>query len=248
MKRFANNNVLITGGSSGIGLAAAKAFLEEGANVWITGRNKKALENIEDEIKDKNLHTLVSDTSNFKDIDHIVQVLNEKSIKLDSLFLNAGIASFNTIALTTEEEFDNQFNTNVKGVYFTLQKLIPFLNEGASITINGSTNATASSIGSAVYAATKAAVVKIAKTAANELAPQKIRVNVLSPGPTLTKGLKEALPNEALEYLAGNTALQRIGQPEEIAKTVLFLSSNEASFITGIELIVDGGLLNYTLK
>lgn len=248
MKKFINKNVLITGGSSGIGLATAKAYLREGAQVWITGRNKTALENIKTELNNEKLNILVSDTSNLNHIDKIVQALETQNIKLDSLFINAGIATFKPISIATEEEFDAQFNTNVKGAYFTLQKLIPLLNEGASVIFNGSTNATASTLGSSIYAATKAALIKIAQTAANELAPQKIRVNTLSPGPTLTSGLKEAVPNEALEYLANNTALQRIGEPEEIAQAVLFLSSNEASFISGIELVVDGGLLNYTLK
>jgi len=248
MKKFTNKNVLITGGSSGIGLATAKAFLEEGANVWITGRNHKSLASIKDELNNVNLHVLASDTSNLQDIDKISKTFSEKSIKIDSLFLNAGIATFNPIALATEEEFDSQFNTNVKGAYFTLQKLIPYLNDGASVTINGSTNATASGIGSSIYSATKAAIIKIAKIAANELALQKIRVNTISPGPTLTSGLKGAVPNEALDYLAENTALQRLGEPNEIANAVLFLSSTDASFITGIELVVDGGLLNYTIK
>jgi len=248
MKKFTNKNVLITGGSSGIGLATAKAFLEEGANVWITGRNQQSLQIIKDELDNNNLNILVSDTSNLIDIDKIAQVLIDKSIKLDSLFLNAGIATFNPILLTTEEEFDSQFNTNVKGAYFTLQKLIPYLNEGASVIINASTNATASGIGSSIYSATKAAIIKIGKIAANELASQKIRVNILSPGPTLTSGLKEAIPNQALDFLAENTALKRLGKPEEIAQAVIFLSSKEASFITGVELVVDGGLINYSLK
>jgi len=164
------------------------------------------------------------------------------------LFLNAGIATFKPIALSTEEDFDSQFNTNVKGAFFTLQKMMPYLNEGASVIINGSTNATASALGSSIYAATKAAIVKIAKVAANELADQKIRVNVVSPGPTLTRGLEGAVPTEALDYLASITAVKRLAEPIEIANAVLFLSSNEAKFITGTELIVDGGLLNYAQK
>lgn len=248
MKKFTNKNVLITGGSSGIGLATAKAFLQDGANVWITGRNKQVLEEIKADINSEKFNILVSDTSNLKDIDKIVDILENKNIKLDSVFLNAGIAKFNSISLTTEEEFDAQFNTNVKGAFFTLQKIIPLLNENSNVTINGSTNATASGIGSSIYSATKSAIIKIAKIAANELAPEKIRVNVISPGPTLTNGLKGVVPNEALDYLAGNTAVQRLANPEEIAKAVLFISSDDAAFITGTELVVDGGLLTYSMK
>jgi len=248
MNNFTEKNVLITGGSSGIGLATANAFLENGANVWITGRNTEALNKIKESNTDQQLNTFVADTSNLAEIDRLVNHLNLHAIKLDALFINAGIAKFNSIEMTTEEEFDAQFGTNVKGAFFTLQKLIPLLNDGASITINGSTNATASGMGSSVYAATKAAIIKISKVAANELAARKIKVNVLSPGPTMTEGLKAAVPTDALGYLAGNTALQRLADPKEIAQAVLFLSSDQSSFITGTELIVDGGLLNYSLK
>lgn len=178
----------------------------------------------------------------------MVQTFKTQELKFDTVFLNAGIATFNAIEMVTEEEFDAQFNTNVKGVFFMLQHIIPFLNDGASVIVNASTNATASGIGSSVYSATKSAVIKIAKIAANELADRNIRVNVVSPGPTFTTGLENAVPQEALSYLAEKTALQRLALPEEIGKVVEFISSDHSSFITGTEIIVDGGLLNYTMR
>lgn len=248
MKNFENKNVIITGGTAGIGFATTQAFLNEGAQVWITGRSLETLQKIKNEINNDKLNIIVSDTSNLAGINLLDTEIKKQNIKIDVLFLNAGIATFKPIALSTEEDFDSQFNTNVKGAFFTLQKMMPYLNEGASVIINGSTNATASALGSSIYAATKAAIVKIAKVAANELAEQKIRVNVVSPGPTLTRGLEGAVPTEALDYLASITAVKRLAEPIEIANAVLFLSSNEAKFITGTELIVDGGLLNYAQK
>jgi len=248
MKKFENKNVIITGGTAGIGFATTQAFLNEGAQVWITGRSLSTLEQIKNELNNENLHIVVSDTSTLNGIEMLKNTIEQKNVKIDVLFLNAGIANFKPITLATEEDFDTQFNTNVKGAYFTLQKMIPFLNEGASVIINGSTNATASALGSSIYAATKAAIVKIAQVAANELAEQKIRVNVVSPGPTLTRGLEGAVPTEALDYLASKTAVQRLAEPIEIANAVLFLSSDQAKFITGTELVVDGGLLNYAQK
>lgn len=248
MKNFENKNVIITGGTAGIGFATTQAFLNEGAQVWITGRSLETLQKIKNEINNDKLNIIVSDTSNLAGINLLDIEIKKQNIKIDVLFLNAGIATFKPIALSTEEDFDQQFNTNVKGAFFTLQKMMPYLNEGASVIINGSTNATASALGSSIYAATKAAIVKIAKVAANELAEQKIRVNVVSPGPTLTRGLEGAVPTEALDYLASITAVKRLAEPIEIANAVLFLSSNEAKFITGTELIVDGGLLNYAQK
>ena len=241
-------NVLVTGGTTGIGLAAAQLFLERGNNVWISGRSADNLNSAQSVLNSDQLQTLVADTTKLGDIDKVSRTLQEQNVKLDVLFLNAGIAVFSTLESATESEFDAQFNTNVKGVFFTIQKLIPVLNEGASIVINGSTNATASGIGSSVYSATKAAVIKIAKIAANELAPKGIRVNVVSPGPTLTPGLKDAVGEGALSFLSEKTAMQRLAEPNEIAKAVYFLASDEASFVTGTELIVDGGLINYSLK
>lgn len=242
-------NIFITGATSGIGQATAKLFLNNNNNqVWITGRNKENLNRTAEILKSENLKTIQSDTSKINDIKEIANYFKQNNIKLDTLFLNAGIAEFNPIDIVTEEEFDAQFNTNVKGVFFTIQHLIPYLNEEASIIINASTNATATGIGSSVYSATKSAVVKIAQITANELAHKKIRVNVVSPGPTLTKGLKDAIPDDSLNYLAEKTALQRLAMPEEIGNVVEFLASEKSSFINGTEIIVDGGMLNFTMR
>jgi NAD(P)-dependent dehydrogenase (short-subunit alcohol dehydrogenase family) len=244
--KFNQKNIVITGGTTGIGLATAKAFIAEGANVWITGRKANNLQKAADEINSPNLKTIVSDTAKIADIDILATAI--AGIKLDVLFLNAGIATFTPIADTTEADFDAQFNTNVKGHYFTLQKLLPNLVDGASVILTSSTVATATNVGTSVYSATKGALNKIAQIAANELADRKIRVNIISPGPIQTPGLESAVPPEAKAYLAAATALQRIGDADEIAKPVLFLASADASFINGTELLVDGGYINYALK
>jgi len=245
---FTNKNVVITGGTTGIGLATAKAFINAGANVWITGRNATNLQKAADEINDSKLATVVSDTSKLDEISILEKAVTEAGNKVDVLFLNAGIATFEPIEQVTEANFDAQFNTNVKGHFFTLQRLLPHLTDGASVIFTSSTVATASNSGASVYSATKGALNRIAKIAANELAGRKIRVNIVSPGPILTPGLENAVPAEAKDYLASVTALQRMGDPDEIAKTVLFLASDAASFISGTEIVVDGGYLNYATK
>lgn len=245
---FINKNVLITGGTTGIGLATAKEFIKSGANVWITGRNSENLKNAAAEIDSSKLKTIVADTANLSDLSLLEKAFAEGGNKLDVLFLNAGIATFSPIEEVTEADFDAQFNTNVKGHFFTLQKLLPHLAEGSSVLFTSSTVATAANLGTSVYSATKGALNKIAQIAANELASKKIRVNIVSPGPISTPGLHKVVPEEAKEYLAGATAMQRIGDAAEVAKTVLFLASDNASFITGTELLVDGGYTTYALK
>lgn len=245
---FKNKNVVVTGGTTGIGLATAKAFINAGANVWITGRSAENLEKATAEINSPNLKTVVSDTAKLEGIAVLEKAIAENGAKLDVLFLNAGIAVFAPIEQVTEADFDAQFNTNVKGYFFTLQKLIPHLADGASVLFTSSTVATASNLGASVYSATKGAVNKIAQIAANELAGRRIRVNIVSPGPVATPGLENAVPAEAKEHLAAATALQRLGHPDEIANTVLFLASDAASFITGTEILADGGYINYSMK
>lgn len=245
---FTNKSVVITGGTTGIGLATAKAFIGAGANVWITGRNANNLQKAASEINSPKLNTVVSDTSKLTEISILEKAIEDYGNKVDVLFLNAGIATFEPIEKVTEENFDAQFNTNVKGHFFTLQKLLPHLADGAAVIFTSSTVATAANSGASVYSATKGALNKIAQIAANELADRKIRVNIVSPGPVLTPGLENAVPEEAKAFLASATALQRLGDPSEIAKTVLFLASDAASFINGTEIVADGGYLNYALK
>lgn len=245
---FKNKNVVITGGTTGIGLATAKAFIGAGANVWITGRNAGNLEKAATEINSPKLKTVISDTSKLPEIEVLEKAVAESGSKLDVLFLNAGIAVFAPIEQVTEADFDAQFNTNVKGHFFTLQKLLPHLANGAAVLFTSSTVATASNLGTSVYSSTKGALNKIAQIAANELAERKIRVNIISPGPVATPGLDNAVPAEAKEHLAAATALQRLGNPDEIANAVLFLASDAASFITGTEILADGGYINYAMK
>lgn len=241
-------NVVITGDSEGIGFAAAQAFINTGANVWITGRSIEKLQAAASKINSPNLKTLVADTSSLAGISILEKAIAEDGKNIDILLLNAAVAYFSPIEHTTEEIFDAQFNTYVKGHYFTLQKLIPHLANGATVLFTSSAAATAANLNGSVYAATKGALNKIAQVAANELADRKIRVNIISPGVTETQGLTNLLPKEALGYLASVSALQRLGTPEEIAKTILFLSSEDASFITGTELLVDEGYTNYAFK
>ncbi|MDN3582873.1 SDR family oxidoreductase [Mucilaginibacter flavus] len=245
---FTGKNVVITGGSTGIGLATAKAFINAGANVWITGRSAGNLEKAAAEINSPNLQTVVADTAQLPEIAVLEKAVTQAGNKVDVLFLNAGIATFTPIEQATEADFDAQFNTNVKGHYFTLQKLIPHLVNGASVIFTSSTVATATNVGTSIYSATKGALNKIAQIAANELADRKIRVNIVSPGPVQTPGLESVIPPEAKAYLAAATALQRLGDADEIAKTVLFLASDDASFINGAEFLVDGGYINYATK
>lgn len=243
-----NKNVVITGGSTGIGLATAKAFINAGANVTITGRSAANLQKAAEEINSPNLKTLVSDTSNFEGISVLEKAITESGSKLDVLFLNAAIATFGPIESVTEAEFDAQFNTNVKGHFFTLQKLLPHLADGSSVIFTSSVVATGSGIGTSVYSATKGALNKIAQIASNELAGRKIRVNIVSPGPIQTPGLESVLNEEGKSQMAAATGLQRLGTADEIANTVLFLASDAASYISGADITADGGYLTYSRK
>ncbi|MFW0738067.1 SDR family oxidoreductase [Flavobacterium sp. T12S277] len=244
MKKLENKVAIVTGGNSGIGYAAAAEFVANGAKVIVTGRNKKALEKAETEL---NVTGIVSDQSDLESIDRLVAEVKAKFGKVDVLFLNAGIAAFAPVDAASEEHYDSIMNVNVKGVYFTVQKILPILNDGGSIVFNTSINAHVGMPNSSVYAASKAAVLSLNKVFATELAARKIRVNAVSPGPVETPlygklGLEKAEVEGFGAVLSEKILLKRFGQASEVAKTVLFLASDDASFITGSEIVIDGGL------
>jgi len=246
MSRFKDKQVLITGGSTGIGLATAKAFIAEGAHVTITGKSPENLKSAAAEVGGNNLKTVISDTGDLASIDTLVESVAKSGKKLNVLFLNAGIASFAPLEATSVEAFDAMFNVNVKGLYFTLQKLLPHLAEGASVILTSSVVSTGALANASAYAATKAAVSSIGRIIATELAPKKIRVNVVSPGPIDTPIFgKAGLPAEVADgfrnTLADGLPLKRLGQANEVANAVLYLASEGATFVTGVELYVDGG-------
>lgn len=244
MKNLENKTAIVTGGNSGIGYAAAAELVSRGAQVIVTGRNKEALAKAETEL---NVTGIVADQSDLKSIDNLVEEVKAKFGKIDIVFLNAGIASFSPLESAPEDHYDSIMNVNAKGVYFTVQKLLPVLNDGASIIFNTSINAHVGMPNSSVYAASKAAVLSFNKVFAVELASRKIRVNAVSPGPVETPLYgKLGLQKEEVEgfgtILGEKILLKRFAQSSEIAKTVAFLASDDSSFITGTEIVVDGGL------
>lgn len=238
---FTNKNVIITGGSAGIGLATAKTFIEQGAQVLITGRNTDSLQAASLDINSPNLKTLASDISQLTDIATLEKEVAESGNKVDVLVLNAGIAKQYSIEDTTEEVFDDLFNINVKGLFFTLQKLIPHLSEGASVILISSGVSVSGYAQMGAYAATKSAVDAIARTAATELADREIRVNVVAPGLTDTP-MNQQTPEDIKNAIAAAVPLKRIGEAEEIANAIVFLASSGASYISGSYLAVDGGV------
>ncbi|WP_233840326.1 SDR family oxidoreductase [Dyella sp. 2HG41-7] len=246
MNRFNEKTVLVTGGNSGIGLAAAKAYAAEGARVVITGRDAATLEQASREIGNGAI-ALRSDAASLKDAKQLTQTLKEQGIRLDAVFINAGIAKFAAFADMDEALWDQTFDINVKGAYFQIQALLPILNKGAAIVINGSINAHIGMPGSSLYAASKAAVISFAKTLSAELLPQGIRVNVVSPGPIITPlhsklGFDAATLDATAKQIQAQIPLGRFGTAEELASTVLHLTAPESAFIVGTEVIVDGGM------
>ena len=243
MKKFENKIAVITGGNSGMGYGTAKLLKEMGATVIITGRRKEAIDLA---AKELGVHAILSDQGKLEDIDSLVSEVTEKFGKVDILFINAGISGTSSIEQETPENFDKMMGVNFKGVYFTLSKFIPNLNDGASVVLLSSVLASTVSSGLSVYSSSKAAVSSLTKTAALELASRKIRVNAISPGAIDTElfskmGMDEETLAGMTDYLISLTPIGRIGKPEEIGQLVAFLSSDEASFITGSEHIIDGG-------
>ena len=246
MNKLANKVALITGGSSGIGLATAKAFAEEGAEVIITGRNQASLDKAVGELEHR-VTGIVSDTAQLTDIEQLAADLQSQGKRIDVLFLNAGIAKLVPIEQTDEALYDETFDINVKGLYFTVKHLLPLMGEGTSIIINASINAYIGMPNSSVYAASKAAVISLARTLSGELVDRGIRVNALSPGPINTPIFsKMGMSEEQLQQTAASIQQQvpmgRFGRPEEIAQAALFLASDDSSFVIGAELVADGGM------
>jgi NAD(P)-dependent dehydrogenase (short-subunit alcohol dehydrogenase family) len=248
VKRLEGKAAVVTGGNSGIGLASARRLHEEGARVLITGRDTRTLDAAVSAIGPGTL-AIQSDVSKLEDIDRLFSVVGSKLGKIDVLFANAGIAKFSPYDASTETLFDELFAINVKGVYFTIQKAIPHLNDRASVILNTSVVAAKGTENAGIYAATKAAVRSFARTAARELQARNVRVNAVAPGPIATPIFgRTGLTEEQIEgFKAGITSLvpmRRIGRPEEVASAVAFLASEDASYITGVELNVDGGMAN----
>lgn len=243
--RFDNKVVVVTGGTSGIGLATAKAFAAEGASVFITGRRPEALEAAARQIGGR-VTAVQGDMARLADIDRLYDTVQQKHAQIDVIFANAGGGEFAPLGAITEDHFDRTFDTNVKGVLFTVQKALPLLKDGGSIVLNASTTSISGTPALSVYAATKAAVRSFARNWILDLKDRRIRVNAVSPGVTETEGLNALFgggdqAQGTKDYLAGQIPAGRVGQPEEIAKAVLFLASEEASFVNGVELFVDGG-------
>jgi NAD(P)-dependent dehydrogenase (short-subunit alcohol dehydrogenase family) len=247
MKRLEGKVAVVTGGNSGIGLASAKRLQEEGARVAISGRNPQTLAEAKKSIGNGVL-TIEADVAKGEDLDRLYANVAQKLGKIDVLFVNAGIYKFVPLSATTEKLFDELFNTNAKGAYFTIQKALPFLNDGASIILNTSVVDEKGMVNGSVYAGTKAALRSFTRSIAAELVSRGIRVNAVSPGPIYTPAgfERSGLSPEAMDEFAKNVLSQvpmkRFGQPEEIAGAVAFLASSDASFMTGAEIPVDGGL------
>ena len=246
-QRLEGKVAVITGGSSGIGLATAKLFVAEGAYVFITGRRQSELDEAVGQIGG-NVTSIQGDVSKSSDLDRLYGAVREQKGKLDIVFANAGIGEFARLGEISEEHFDKQFNINVKGLLFTIQKALPLLVPGASIVLNASIAGTSGTSALSVYGATKAAVRSFARTWCVDLKERRVRVNAISPGVTPTPGYNNSLGmsqeqvDEWVRNAIGIIPLGRAGTTDEIAKAVLFLASEESSYVNGIELFVDGGL------
>jgi len=244
MLRFKDKVVVVTGGSDGIGLATAKAFAGEGAKVYVTARRKDRLDAAVTEIGDAAVG-VQGDVGNLGDLERLYERIKREQGRVDVVFANAGISESVAIDAIDEAHFDRVFSANVKGMVFTVQKALPLLASGGAVILSGSGSGSKGFAGLTVYNATKAAIRSLARTWTTELKSRGIRVNVVSPGVIDTPAIHAFLRNapEMETVLKQMTPLGRIGAPEEVAKTVLFLASNESSFVAGVELFVDGGVM-----
>ena len=243
MSKLAGKIALVTGGNGGLGLATAKRFVAEGATVYISGRRQKELDSAVREIG-AGVTAIQGDIAKLDDLDRMFATIRERSGRLDILFANAGIGEFVPLGQITEEHFDRIFGVNVKGTVFTVQKALPLMREGGAIVINGSMVSVKGMAAFSVYAATKAALRSFARTWCADLKGRGIRINVISPGTVITPGYKalgDAQINQIIEGVAATAPLGRVGTTDEIANAVVFLASDESSYMTGADLFVDGG-------
>jgi NAD(P)-dependent dehydrogenase (short-subunit alcohol dehydrogenase family) len=238
-KKLEGKTAVITGGTEGIGLATAKRFVEEGAYVFITGRRQEPLDEAVKAIG-VNVSGVQGDIARLADLDRLYETVATMRRRIDIVFANAGVGEFALFGAVTEEHFDTLFNINVRGTLFTVQKALPLLNDRGSIILNGPVASVKGTVAFGVYAASKAALRSFARTWTTDLKDRRIRSNVVSPGPINTP-LANRQSAEAIARMVSTIPMGRMGTPEEVAKVVLFLASDDSSFVTGIELFVDGG-------
>jgi NAD(P)-dependent dehydrogenase (short-subunit alcohol dehydrogenase family) len=239
MSKLEGKVAVITGGSTGIGLATARLFVNEGASVFITGRRQQELDEAVKAIGGSNITGIQGDVTKLADLDRLYQAVKAKG-RIDIVFANAGVAEVAPLGSITEEHFDKLFDINVKGALFTVQKALPLLNDGGSIILTGSVAGSKGTPAFGVYGATKAALRNFVRAWTNELKNRGIRSNILSPGPIDTPAIGQ-LPADAIARVVSTIPMGRVGEAVEVAKAALFLASDDSSFITGIELFVDGG-------